>query len=235
MPEANERRRFSTRKEMLSLLPQGAVVAEIGVFESRFSEEILEACAPKDLVLIDIWAPGPMTSGDVDGNNIREYVGEQLERATRDRMGHRPEVRIVKSPSSILATYPADSFDAVYIDGDHSYNGAMLDLINSARVVKHGGWIMGHDYDHNPEKSATRHDFGVKEAVDAFCRAYGQKIAAIGMDGCVSFAIHLRKAGGGSDFRFRWAATRLRARGICRRTLKGLSRRARRMVGMSPA
>jgi hypothetical protein len=232
MPEANERRRFSTRKEMLSLLPQGAVVAEIGVFEGRFSEEILEACAPKELVLIDIWAPGPMTSGDVDGNNIQEYIGEQLELATRDRMRHRSQVKIIKSPSSILATFPANSFDAVYIDGDHSYNGAMLDLVNSARVVKDGGWIMGHDYDHNPEKSATRHDFGVKEAVDVFCRAYGQKIAAVGMDGCVSFAIHLQKRDAWGALRFHVAPLWLRTRGICRRILRGLSRRTRRIVGM---
>jgi len=235
MSEANECRRFNTRKDMLSLLSVESVVAEIGVFEGRFSEEIVEVCAPRELVLIDIWAPGPMMSGDADGKNIREYMGAQLEQATRDRMGHRSEVRIVKSPSSILATFPADSFDAVYIDGDHSYAGATLDLVNSARVVKHGGWIMGHDYDNNPEKSTARYDFGVKEAVDVFCRAYGQKIAAMGMDGCVSFAIHLNKRGEWCDVRFRTAALYLRASGICRRILRGLRYRTRRMFGMPPA
>lgn len=43
------------RLELLKHLPAGAVVAEIGVNEGDFSQQILTICNPQKLVLIDVW------------------------------------------------------------------------------------------------------------------------------------------------------------------------------------
>ena len=228
-------KQFETRHDMLSLVPHHGVVAEIGVFEGQFSKAIFDVCRPKELVLIDIWAPGPMTSGDVDGNNKKIYDGEELERTARDRMGALGGVRMIKSPSSVLATFPAKYFEMIYIDGDHSYEGVMLDLVNSARAIKDGGWIMGHDYDHNPAKNTKEYPFGVRRAVDEFCQMHGQAIEAVGMDGCVSYAIRYRKGGSFRPLRVRTVTRLLRAkRFLARCTPQGFVRLVRRKLGLPP-
>ncbi|MGM2776519.1 class I SAM-dependent methyltransferase, partial [Bacillus cereus group sp. Bce015] len=33
-----------------------------------------------------------------------------------------------------------------YIDGDHSYQGVMSDILNAKKVIKENGIIAGHDY-----------------------------------------------------------------------------------------
>jgi hypothetical protein len=165
---------------MLSLVPHHGVLAEIGVFEGQFSKEIYDVCLPRELVLIDIWAPGPMVSGDVDGNNKKTFDGEQLERTARGRMEGLGGVRMIKSPSTVLGTFLPNYFDMIYIDGDHSYEGVMSDLVCAARVIKDGGWIMGHDYDYNLAKTSSKYDFGVRRAVDEFCQMHGQAIEAVG-------------------------------------------------------
>jgi hypothetical protein len=186
---------YDTRIDMIGLIPKGGVIAEIGVFEATFTLKLLEICRPSEIVLIDCWPDGITFSGDMDGNNVRQYDGAELERTARQRMQGVGCARIIKADSSILRTFPKNYFDALYIDGDHSYEGVMRDLQSAIGVVKDGGWIMGHDYDHNPAKSQKRWAFGVRRAVDVFCRAWGQDISAYGMDGCVSYAIQLRKRG----------------------------------------
>lgn len=233
MPGHSDAKQFETRHEMLSLVPQRCVVAEIGVFEGQFAKDIFDVCQPRELVLIDIWAPGPMVSADVDGHNRRVCDGAELEKSTRERMGALGGVRMIKSPSSVLGTFPAKYFDMVYIDGDHSYEGVMLDLVNAARAIKDGGWIMGHDYDHNPAKNTKEYPFGVRRAVDEFCQMHGQSIEAFGMDGCVSFAIRYSKGTALRPLRVRCVAGLLKAQAVLRRCTPGaFARRARRLLGL---
>ena len=52
---------------------------------------------------------------------------------------------------------------------------------------------MGHDYEMNMDKANTRYNFGVKRAVDEFCKEHNQEIIAKGNDGCVSFCIKVKK------------------------------------------
>ena len=42
------------------------------------------------------------------------------------------------------------SLDFVFIDGDHSYEGVKLDILNFLPKVRPGGLIAGHDYEHSP-------------------------------------------------------------------------------------
>ena len=70
-----------------------------------------------------------------------------------------------------------------------SYEGVKRDLQIAWRIVKDGGYICGHDYETNPEKTKNHYDFGVKRAVEEFCKEKGVDICAKGMDGQVSFAI----------------------------------------------
>jgi len=129
-----------------------------------------------------------MCSGDCNGNYVvHADMSEQY--AVAQTLGE-----AYKGDSSTsLSTFGDDTFDMIYIDGDHSYEGAQKDLTVAYKKVKSGGWIMGHDYEMNMKKALTVYSFGVKRAVDEFCETYTQCVCAKGHDGCVSFAIQLSK------------------------------------------
>jgi len=46
----------------------------------------------------------------------------------------------------ILPLLKSKSFDYIYIDGNHTYNGVMFDIIEAKRLIKSNGVIAGHDY-----------------------------------------------------------------------------------------
>lgn len=185
---------FQTRIDMArSLVSPGGVYAEIGVFEGTFSKQLQTVLSPTSLYLIDLFT-GRCDSGDQDGNNV-VHRDLPLEYAKmQEYVKAHPNIHVLKGRSAeILASFPDNTFDMIYIDGDHSYQGCLQDLRVAFSKVKPDGWILGHDYEMNMMKARTRYTFGVRQAVDEFCASYGQTISAKGLDGCVSFGIQLRK------------------------------------------
>jgi hypothetical protein len=60
---------------------------------------------------------------------------------------------------------PEESLDFVYIDGDHSFDAVMLDLILWSKKVRKGGLVGGHDY-------YRFRNAGVVPAVDCYTREH---------------------------------------------------------------
>ena len=181
---------FPTRLDMvMALLKPGMRIAEVGVWKGEFAHMLTNTC-PFELVLIDPWK-GVVPSGDADGNNVCNANLEEIFEGIQDW----EEPYIVRRGYSydVLPKYPDNYFDAIYIDGDHGFEGCYKDLELAYKKVKPGGWIMGHDYGQNFLKTRNVYHFGVQNAVDTFCIRYRQKIVALGLDGCVSFAIRLEK------------------------------------------
>jgi hypothetical protein len=58
-----------------------------------------------------------------------------------------------------------DSLDFVYIDGDHSFDFIMEDIIYWSRRIRSGGIVACHDYHHG-------HNVEVVFAVDAYTKAH---------------------------------------------------------------
>jgi hypothetical protein len=185
---------FNTRIDMISSLPKGLVVAELGVFEGEFSKIILDKCNPSELVLIDLWENVSIMSGDVDGNNIKRFNGLELYDNVLKLFENNDIVTIHRdNTTSALSRYPDNYFDMIYIDADHSYSGCKKDLEISYRKIKNGGYIMGHDYEQNFKKTKNVYKFGVNQAVNEFCELYNHEITMKGNDGCVSYAIKIKK------------------------------------------
>ena len=182
---------FDTRNEMVAeYCKEGYKLCEIGVFVGEFANVLLQT-RPSELVLIDPW-DCVSVSGDVDGNNFRHADLPKVYEALENAVKSIPSVNLCRGYSgTVLPTFPDDTFDCVYIDGDHSYTGCKIDLELSLQKVKPGGILMGHDYEMNFAKAKNNHNFGVKEAVDEFCAKYGLSITAKAMDGCVSYAIQI--------------------------------------------
>jgi SAM-dependent methyltransferase len=131
---------YANRATMLEMLPKGGVVAEVGTWQGDFSREIIAACRPKAFHLIDIdFAPlDPIIDG----------------------------IRHEGDSSTILRSFPPASFDWIYIDGDHSYDGARQDLEAAHLVLKPGGYIMCNDYTN--WCSLAVQPYGVSRAVNQF-------------------------------------------------------------------
>jgi glycosyltransferase involved in cell wall biosynthesis len=58
-----------------------------------------------------------------------------------------------------------ESLDFVYIDGNHTYDFAMLDILLWERKVRKGGIVSGHDYYND-----SKHNMFVRQAVDDYCK-----------------------------------------------------------------
>jgi hypothetical protein len=188
---------FDNRIEMIiNRVPKNGVYAEVGVFKGSLSDELYKRLTPSKLVLIDLFE-GYNPSGDQDGNNFT-YADMPTEHdLMKKRYSTDPNVQILKGDSStLLSQFPDNTFDMIYIDGDHTYEGVKKDIQVAFHKVKPNGWIMGHDYEMNMAKARTHYSFGVRQAVDEFCTSHGQTILVKGLDGCVSFGIQLKKVTG---------------------------------------
>ena len=183
-------REYDTRIDMIrSLVPNDAKICELGVFKGDMSKSVKLVLNPSMYVLIDFFQ-GNMGSADQDGNGF-EYV--ELDNCYKHLLDYFKEdetVHILKGDGiASLNTYPDATFDMIYIDADHSYEGCKRDLETSYRKLKEGGYLMGHDYEMNMKKATRVWECGVKQAVDEFCKNNGVHICAKGLDGCVSYAI----------------------------------------------
>ena len=185
---------FENRLEMIkSLVKKEGVYAEIGVFKGVLSEKLVNILNPKELYLIDLYS-GIVTSGDQDGNNVESYNLDNSYNELMNKYKNSNNIFLLKGFSyDVLNEFNDNYFDMIYLDGDHSYEGVKKDLEVSFKKIKNNGYIMGHDYEANLEKTKNVYNFGVKKAVDEFCKKYNQKIYAKGMDGCASYAIVCKK------------------------------------------
>ncbi len=172
---------FQTRDDLISSFPKNSIIAEIGVFKGQFSKIIKTFLNPKELHLVDIFT-GTMCSGDKDGNNIVWINLDHEFNVLTNYFKGQEEVKLHKGKSeNIIANFPDDYFDVIYIDGDHSYEGVSIDLNLARKKVKPGGIISGHDYAFN--------FLPVMRAVNDFIAQNNLKIDFITLDGCPSFGI----------------------------------------------
>ena len=174
----------TTREDMIwHYFPKNSVGMEIGVFMGEFAEYLCNTLEPKMLYLVDPFEPSELTSGDKDGtnfitvHNLREYFIKKI----IPKFKYKSNVKLISDYSfNVLPLIENKSLDWVYIDGDHSYQGCLKDLLLARQKVKHNGIIAGHDY---------CRQFGVMQAVDEFCERFNLQIEIATLDGMPSFLI----------------------------------------------
>jgi len=176
-------KKISTRLDLLSLVDKQCKMVELGVFRGEFAKDIIQIIRPSELFLVDIW-DGEMGSGNKDGDN---YVKITDMKSIYLNLIHQTKpynnIHVVRSDTvSFLRSCEENYFDAIYVDADHSEQAVYNDMIESFRVIRPGGYLMGHDYHHQ-----------IKIAVDKFCVDYKQKVVYVTDDGCPSFLIVVNK------------------------------------------
>jgi hypothetical protein len=187
---------YSTREEMVEdLVKKEGTYGEIGVFIGDFSKYLYSNLQPHHLALFDLFE-GLCGSGDVNGNNMHfvQNLHTEYEKLSLYFQGEKVAIHKGDSKQLLAEKYEDNTFDMLYIDAEHTYESVKKDLEQSFKKVKHNGFIMGHDYDVNKEKTDKNYDYsGVRQAVKEFCETYNQKILAFGLDGCISFCIQINK------------------------------------------
>lgn len=162
------------RNKLISFLPSG-ICAEIGVATGDFSNKILYNNNPTMLHLIDSWENFDL--GYHDGNMVSQEQHDKRYQYVTARFADKHNVSVKRGKSiKVLAEFPDDFFDWVYIDADHSYQGCLNDLIAAMPKMKNHGYICGHDY---LADGFTRQGFGVNQAVNTFVREFNYKLMFI--------------------------------------------------------
>jgi predicted O-methyltransferase YrrM len=148
---------WMSRKELEWLYGQAVskdTIIEVGSWKGR-SSKVLSACN-KRLICIDTWTcPHPQYKGE--GKEAKEEFSKNL----RDEIADgKVEVLEGKSANALkhLRMFRGVSPDMIFIDGDHTYEGAKADIEQALKILPKGSLLCGHDY--------ARTDPGVVQAVD---------------------------------------------------------------------
>ena len=161
--EKNQRRR-----RIFSLVPEGGVVAEIGVFRGWFSAEICQHARPKKLYLVDPWTKMGETFGwrDTANTDFGQLTTIRAKEEALTRCQAFPDTEVV----DIEDFFPAcmdqikEPLDWAYLDAGHSYDSTLSELQALDKIVKPDGFIVGDDWS---TKTTSKH-FGVVRAVSDF-------------------------------------------------------------------
>jgi hypothetical protein len=142
---------------------------EVGIGYGFHAKEILDTTNVEKLYLVDpmCYYPNDLFADDVLSyggfeklvKNIKINLNEQKDRYTWYRC---PSLSITNEQ------IPDESVDAVFIDGDHSYEAVSKDLPFWWKKIRAGGWILGDDYN-------SCHP-GTTKAVDEFANNNNLKI-----------------------------------------------------------
>ena len=139
---------------------------EVGVQRGRNSYVLLNEIPDLLLYLVDPWSKHPYSSYYSDPKwNPKNYM--KFKRQTRWRLSGKKVIIIEKFSEDAFNLFPDNFLDFVYIDGDHSYDFAMLDILLWSRKVKVGGIVSGHDY-YLPKKTQPK----VGNAVDDYTKIH---------------------------------------------------------------
>ena len=160
-PYLKNSRILPSREKILERLPKGGVCAEVGTQIGNFAWQIFTVLQPAKLHIFDIdftpfdHAPFQLA---IQQGVVELHQGDS---------------------SSLLAAMPDKSFDFIYIDGDHTYDGVVKDLAQAARKIKEDGWIVCNDYTIYSPLEQTK--YGVYRAVNEFCLEHGYEIIYLGL------------------------------------------------------
>jgi hypothetical protein len=167
-----------TRNDLLDALPKGGIAVEVGVASGGFSAEIVKRLKPDKLYLVDAWEDEPFAKGL---SEVQEKFANQIQEGSVVlRRGFSTEV---------LAAFPDEHFDFIYLDTTHAYDLTVQELEISARKSKRSGFIAGHDF--CAGNVVAPHVYGVIQATGAFCRQqhWRYKYLSIDQDTYFSFCL----------------------------------------------
>lgn len=144
--------------------------AEIGVYRGQHVKEMLISLDIKKLYLIDSWEYYSKYNEEKIKDKISEAYADAKELLKEFNDGKL--VWIKDYSIEAVKKFKNNSLDFVYIDANHAYEFVKQDIEVWLPKVKVNGLIGGHDYDNKP----TAYIYGVKKAVDEYCKKNNIKL-----------------------------------------------------------
>jgi hypothetical protein len=145
------------------------VVAEVGIGYGFHAKSILDNTNVDKLFLID---PMQYYPNDNFARDILNYGGfDLLVKNIKIHLSqYESKYTWLRQPSLTVnnSQIPDESLDAVFIDGDHSYEAVSKDLPFWFKKLKKGGWLLGDDYNSGFP--------GTTKAVDEFAQNNNLKL-----------------------------------------------------------
>ncbi len=137
------------------------VCVEVGIGYGFHAKEILDNTSLEKLYLVDPMCYYP---NDAFAEDVITYGGfEKLVKNIKLHLNEYEDKYLWYRTPSLNVTneqIPDESVDAIFIDGDHSYEAVSKDLPFWWNKLRKGGWLLGDDYN-------SCHP-GTKKAVDEF-------------------------------------------------------------------
>jgi hypothetical protein len=153
----------ASRTSIIRRVPKLGRVAELGVLAGDFSQVLLAECAPRELHLIDL---------DLHSCAIQQRFAAEVRKGMI--MLHEGD------SSQTLMTFADHSFDLIYIDADHTYEGVCKDLQVAKQKIRPEGLLILNDYTYwSPVECMP---YGVMRAVNEFCLREDWEIAYFSLD-----------------------------------------------------
>ena len=179
---------------ILSFIAPNTVGVEIGVWAGDTSEKFINR-GVNHLHLVDSWSvEAYLTQKNPEKGSNENFLKVMSKHAKSEKQEHVQEffddlydfvhsryklfseVTIHRKPSVEFFKNFNEKVDWVYVDGAHSYDECLEDLIASLSVIKPGGWLIGDDY----EWELTRGKPGVTKAVNEFAQTHNLKLVRSG-------------------------------------------------------
>jgi len=142
------------------------VGVEVGVYKGEY----LKTLADTGMTMfgVDPWGLYPdYPRTDSRFLKRQQFVFEHAREYLKD---HTNVTLIRKISMDAVLSFPVDSIDFVYIDGNHKFKHMAEDLYEWAKRVKSGGIISGHDYYNSKDLPGGL--VRCKDIIDAYIKSY---------------------------------------------------------------
>jgi hypothetical protein len=167
-----------TRVDLIKLMPQNSIGAELGIWDGAFSRVISKIIKPQLFYLVDTW-------------NVMD-LEERLTDNLIKRSKNSNYIKRKETTESFLNSLEDNYLDWVYVDAAHDYDSVKTDLLLSKDKVKDEGYIMGHDYINYDY--INQFDYGVKEAVHEFLYSFDYEMVYLTLDSDGYYSYCLKKS-----------------------------------------
>lgn len=137
--------------------------AELGTAECRLSRELI-AWGIEYLYLVDVYEKIPFIKGCASFEN--EWHNNNYQKAVELKEEYPDRIIILKGFTYKMAELiPDESLGLVYVDADHSYEGARSDIDSYWPKLVKGGIMCFHD--------AANPSYGIQNAIHDFTKGIG--------------------------------------------------------------
>jgi len=127
--------------------------AEIGVSKGRYSKWLFHGIKGLKLYCIDPWEVYDEYTELHDKSGQPMFDGYYEE--TKERLKNYNAELIRKYSMDAVKDFEDNSLDFVFIDGNHSFEYVIEDIVAWSKKVRSGGIISGHDYWNSSEKKKS--------------------------------------------------------------------------------